>query len=695
MSRGSGEPDSRRWLALALLGTAFFMVILDGTIVYVALPSIDEALGFSAGGLQWVMSAYLLTFGGLLLLGGRSADLLGRRRMFMVGVALFAASSLLCGLAWSDQVLVAARVLQGAAAAILAPTALSLLMTVFDEGPERNKALGIWGGIGGVGATSGLLIGGPVTEGLGWEWVFFINVPVGLGVLALCPALLPESRAPVRRRVYDVAGAVTITAALVLLVYAVSEAPDVGWTGAQTIASIAAAVALIAAFVRIEARSVAPLVPLRIFRSRALVGGNLVLLTAGAALDGMLIIVTLYAQEVLGYSTVQFGLGVAVLTVMSVVGAVSGQALVTRVGLRPVALTGMILVGTACLVLTQVSVDGSYFGDIFLGLLLFGAGLGATFVASQIAGLSGIAEQESGLAAGLVDSSFNIGSALGIAVLSTVAVARTDDVLAGADQPVDPALAMTEGFQTAFLVALGIAVLGALLAALLFRRQEKTEDATIEARRVPPCPPARASGVPILAAEPKDVRDRRKDDTMSLTFPGESAEYRAARDRLLEQEIELRRAMEAVAAARRELPPGGAVPEDYVFEGAGADGAPTEVRLSELFAPGKDSLVIYNFMFPRTYGGDRPGPSSGQTALLPLEEGPCPSCVALLDQLDGAAEHATQWINFAVVAKTPLPRLLTWADERGWRHLRLLSSAATPTTATTSARRRTERRCRC
>jgi MFS family permease len=272
----------------------------------------------------------------------------------------------------------------------MAPTALSLLMTVFDEGPERNKALGIWGGIGGVGATSGLLIGGPVTEGLGWEWVFFINVPVGLGVLALCPALLPESRAPVRRRVYDVAGAVTITSALVLVVYAVSEAPDVGWTGVQTIGSIAASIALIAAFLRIEARSVAPLVPLRIFRSRTLVGGNVVLLTAGAALDGMLIIVTLYAQEVLGYSTVQFGLGVAVLTVMSVVGAVSGQALVTRIGLKPVALAGMILVGTACLVLTRVSLDGSYFGDLFLGLLLFGAGLGATFVASQIAGLSGV-----------------------------------------------------------------------------------------------------------------------------------------------------------------------------------------------------------------------------------------------------------------------------------------------------------------
>jgi EmrB/QacA subfamily drug resistance transporter len=499
MSQGSGGADSRRWLALALLGTAFFMVVLDSTIVYVALPSIDEALGFSARGLQWVMSAYLLTFGGLLLLGGRSADLLGRRRMFMVGVALFAGASLICGLAWADQVLVAARVVQGTAAAIMAPTALSLLTTVFDEGRERNKALGIWGGIGGVGATSGLLIGGPVTEGLGWEWVFFINIPVALGVLALCPALLPESKAPVGKRVYDVAGAVTITAALVLLVYAVSEAPNVGWTGAQTIWSVVGAAVLLAAFLRVEARSEAPLVPLRIFRSRTLVGGNLVLLTAGATLDGMLIIVTLYAQEVLGYSTVEFGLGVGVMTVMSVVGAVGGQALVTRIGVRPVAVAGTTLVATACLVLTQISVDGSYFGDIFLGLLLFGAGLGATFVASQIAGLSGVAESESGLAAGLVDSSFSIGSALGIAVLSSVAVARTEDVLSGTGHPAGAAFAMTEGYRTAFLAAFAIATFGALLALALFRREKESEDRAIDAvRKVTPCPPTPVSPIPAL-----------------------------------------------------------------------------------------------------------------------------------------------------------------------------------------------------
>jgi MFS family permease len=422
--------------------------------------------------------------------------------MFMVGVALFAGSSLVCGLARSDEILIAARIVQGTAAAIMAPTALSLLMSVFPEGPERNRALGIWGGIGGVGATSGLLIGGPVTAGLGWEWVFFINVPVALGILSLCRTLLPESRERPARRVFDIAGAITVTAALVLLVYAVSEAPDAGWTDAQTIGLVACAATLIALFVFIESRSSAPLVPLRIFRSRTLVGGNLVLLTAGATVDGMLIIVTLYAQDVLGYSTVEFGLMVAVMTVMSVVGAVGGQALVTRLGPRPVAVGAMILLGVACLLLTQVSADGSFISDIFLGLFVFGAGLGAAFVASQIAGLAGVAEQESGLAAGLVDSSFNIGSALGIAILSTVAVARSDEILTSANQPVDPAVATTEGFQSAFLVAVGIASLGAVFALSLFGRKERAEQevAIVAARPAPPCP-GRATAIPAIQME--------------------------------------------------------------------------------------------------------------------------------------------------------------------------------------------------
>jgi EmrB/QacA subfamily drug resistance transporter len=457
--------DPRRWWALALLGTAFFMVILDGTIVFVALPTIQDALGLSTSALQWVMSAYLLCFGGLLLLGGRTGDLLGRRRVFMLGVALFAASSLVCGFASSETTLIAARAVQGVSAAVMAPTALALLMTVFPEGPERNKALGIWGGIGGIGATAGLLIGGPVTEFLGWEWIFFINAPVGLTLLALTPRLLRESVDPDCVRRFDVAGAVTVTGALLLLVYAIAEAPDAGWVSVQTVGLFAVAAVLLLAFVRVEMRSPNPLVPLRIFRSRSLVGGNLVLLSAGMCIDGMLLIITLYAQEVLRYSTIQFGLMTAVMTVMSVVGAYTAQAVVTKVGPRAVGAIGMALIASACVVLTQISVGGSYLNDIFLGMLVFGAGLGSAFVAAQIAALAGVREEESGLAAGLVDSSFNMGGALGLAILSTVAITAAGDGLGVSAQSDGNAV---EGFQTAFVVAAGFAVVGALVAMSLF-----------------------------------------------------------------------------------------------------------------------------------------------------------------------------------------------------------------------------------
>ncbi|HKE69647.1 MAG TPA: MFS transporter, partial [Nocardioidaceae bacterium] len=399
----------RRWWALALLCLAFFMVILDAQIVILGLPSIEADLGMSADSGQWVMSAYLLSFGGLLLLGGRSADLLGRRRMFMVGTGLFLVSSLACGLAWSGDVLIAARVVQGMSAAIMAPTALSILMTIFEEGPERNKALGIWSAIGGVGATAALLIGGPLTDGPGWEWIFYINVPVALVLLTLGPRLLPESRAEGTERTYDLAGAATVTAALVLLVLAIVEAPDAGWASMQTIGLLLVSTVLVAVFVRIERRSPAPLAPLRIFRSAALVGGNLTLLALGMVAWGMGLTVSLYAQTVLGYSAVKFGLGTVVMTLGAVIGATAGQTLVTRVGPRAIAIGGFVLTGSGCLLLTQISADGDYWSDIFLGLLVFGPGLGATFVAASVATLTGVAEGDAGLASGLNNAAFQIG----------------------------------------------------------------------------------------------------------------------------------------------------------------------------------------------------------------------------------------------------------------------------------------------
>jgi EmrB/QacA subfamily drug resistance transporter len=453
------QPDPRRWKALALLCTAFFMVILDSAIVIVALPSIEADLGFTTGDLQWVLSAYLLSFGGLLLLGGRAADLLGRRRVFIAGTALFALASLWCGLAWSTAALIAARVVQGMAAAVMTPTALSIVMTTFEEGAERNKALGVWAAIGGIGATAAWLVGGPITDGLGWEWIFFINVPVALGVAALSPALLRESRDRDRVRQFDVTGAVTITAALVALVYAVVEAPEAGWASGQTLGLFGLAAALTGLFAVIEGRSAAPLAPLSVFRSRALVGGNLVLFVLGMLAFGMPFILTQYAQEVLDYSPVQFGLGSVVMPVMAAIGSATGQAIATKGGIRPVVVVSMVLTGLGCLLLTQVSVGGSYLGDIFLGLLVFGPGLGAGYVAGSIASLAGVGEADAGLASGLNNTSFQIGGAVGVAILSTVAISHADGA--------QPLVALTNGFQSAFMTAIAFAALGLLVAILL------------------------------------------------------------------------------------------------------------------------------------------------------------------------------------------------------------------------------------
>jgi EmrB/QacA subfamily drug resistance transporter len=472
-------PDPRRWWALALLCGAFFMVILDAAIVTVALPSIQEDLSFSAQGLQWVVSAYALTFAGLLLLGGRAADLLGRRRVFMVGLALFTLASLLCGLAWSDEALIGARAFQGIGAAIMTPTALSIITTLFAEGAERNKALGIWGALGGFGATTAWLIGGPLVDGLGWEWIFFINIPVGLLAIALSPVLLPESRAATARRSYDPAGALTITGALVLLVYAVVEAPDAGWSSTQTLLLFAGSAALLGAFALIESRHPAPLVPLRILRSRTIVGANAVMLLFGTVAFGMPFILTLYAQQVLGYSAVKFGLTSVVFPAMAAVGSIVGQAVVLRVGFRPVAAVGMALMGAGSLLLTQVSVSGSYFGDIFLGLLLFGPGIGLAFVTATVAALAGVAEHESGLASGLSNTAFQMGAAIGTAIVATVAVSQTDDYLA-ANADANPLVALTEGFQSAFLATAVLAGLGAAVALLVLGRPRAVAQEPIE-----------------------------------------------------------------------------------------------------------------------------------------------------------------------------------------------------------------------
>ncbi|KQR10554.1 MFS transporter [Cellulomonas sp. Leaf334] len=398
---------------LAVLGTAFFVVVLDSTIVYVALPSIADDLAFASGDVQWVLSAYLVTFGGLLLFGGRVADLLGRRRVFLVGIAIFTAASLVCGSASAPAVLVGARVLQGVGAAIMAPTALSLVLTTFEPGPERNRALGIWGGIGGVGGTAGLLLGGPITQLWGWQWIFLVNLPVGVVLLVASRRLLPkDTERPAGPRSFDLTGAATVTASLVLLVLAITEA---SWP------ALVAAALLMAVFVVVERRTVAPLVPWRVVRSRRLVAGNVLLLVAGMCVDGVLLVLALGAHAS-GTSPVQFGLTTAAMTVASVAGSFAGQAVVTRAGVRTVAVAGTALLAVGSVALTALPLG--------VGLVVFGAGLGAAFVSAQIAAVSGVADDDAGLAAGIADTSFAIGGALGVAVLSTVGDTRTALVVA-------------------------------------------------------------------------------------------------------------------------------------------------------------------------------------------------------------------------------------------------------------------------
>ncbi|TDV41063.1 MFS transporter [Actinophytocola oryzae] len=470
---GHTRPDPRRWAALVVLCTATFIIILDGSIVFVAVPSMSMDLALTPSAVQWVVSSYLLSFGGLLLLGGRIADLLGRRRMFMLGSGLLAVSALLCGLAWSVEILIAARVLQGFSAAIMTPTALSILVNMFAEGRERNKALGVWSSAGGVGGTVGALLGGPLTSGPGWSWIFYVNIPFAVLMVVLSPLLLKESFDRTRARTFDVAGALTSTAALVLLVFAIVDAPTAGWGSGQTIGLFVAVLVLLVAFVAVERRSASPLLPLHYFRGRGFVGGNLVIVAVGMVVHGgMGFIMTQYAQIYLGYSPVQYGLMFAVMTVLTIVGsALAGGPLVLRFGPRPVAVAGLLLIGASALSLSAISVPGSFVDDMLLGMLLFGPGLGLAFVAGSVAGLAGVPARDSGVASGVNNASFHIGGALGIAIMSTVA-------LTAASGP-NPAAATVAGFGVAFVVAIGFAVLGILAALVLLRRPSHTATTTV------------------------------------------------------------------------------------------------------------------------------------------------------------------------------------------------------------------------
>ena len=452
--------------ALLLLAMTQFVLVIDASIVNVAMPSIGRALKFSQADLSWVVNAYTLTFGGCLLLGGRLADLLGRRRMFTIGLILFSGASLAGGLAQSEAWLIAARAVQGLGGAIVSPAALSIIITTFSEGPERNRALGVWGAVAGAGGAAGVLLGGILTTGLSWRWVLFVNVPIGLASASLAPRLLPESRAQTDTRSFDLPGAVTVTAGLALLVYALVDAVNVGWGSTTTLVRLAGTVVLIGTFLVLESRRRSPLMPFSIFRLPTLRGSNTVALLIGMSLFSMFFFISLYMQQVLHYSALKAGLSYLPLAVGIIVAAGAASAAVTRLGFKPVLITGLLLIAGALLWFSRVPAYGGSFMSNLLGPSLLAAfGLGLSFVPVTIGAMIGTRPHEAGLASGLVNTAQQVGGALGLALLSTVANSRTHELLTSGHHTVTSAL--TQGFQRAFMVGAGFALLGALLAALL------------------------------------------------------------------------------------------------------------------------------------------------------------------------------------------------------------------------------------
>ncbi|MFZ0088421.1 MAG: MFS transporter [Solirubrobacteraceae bacterium] len=461
-------------LALLLLAMTQFVVVIDAAIVNVALPSIGTHLHFARDDLTWVVNAYTLTFGGFLLLGGRLADLLGRRRMFMIGLVVFSVASFAGGVAQSETWLIAARALQGLGAAIVSPAALSIITTTFAEGPERNRALGIWGGVAGAGGAAGVLLGGILTSWLSWRWVLFVNVPIGLLAAALAPRTLVESRIEDGTTSFDIPGAITVTGGLALLVYAVVDAVNVGWGATATILRLAGATVLLLAFVVIESRAREPLMPFSIFRLRTLRGADIVGLLIGMSLFSMFFFISLYLQDVMHYSPIKTGISYLPLAGGIIVSAGLASQLVTRVGFKPPLIAGLLLIAGALVWFSRVpGIGGSYVSDILGPSLLAAVGLGLSFVSVTIAAVTGTRPDEAGLASGLINAAQQIGGALGLAILATIANSRTQSLF---HQGVhNTGVALTKGFERAFLVGAGFALAGALLAAVLIASRDSRE----------------------------------------------------------------------------------------------------------------------------------------------------------------------------------------------------------------------------
>ena len=481
------QSETNRWLVLVLVCLAQFMVVLDATITNVALPSIQEDLDFSQGSLQWVINSYTLVFGGFLLLGGRAGDLFGRKRIILAGVVIFTVASLANGLSQSGEMLIACRALQGLGAALVSPAALSIITTTFAEGEDRAKALGVWSAIAAGGAAFGLLLGGILTDLLSWEWIFFVNVPIGIAAFLLSLRYVPESVAPERPDTVDLPGAISVTAGLMVLVFALVKAQDYGWGSARTLGLGAVAVALLAAFVFIESRSKAPLIRLGIFRSRNISGANTVMLFVIGGMYAFFFLVSLYVQQVLGYSPLEAGLAFLPFTLGIIVGAGVSQPIARRIPVHFIALIGIGLAVLGLVILRGAGVDGTYLGNLLPGIIPMSIGMGMTFLPLTLVATTGVSASDAGLASGLFNTSQQVGGALGLAVLSTIAATHTTSVLeglSGAPTQQQRAEAVVEGFQVAYLGGIGLLVLGAIVLVAVLRTRDMAAVAAAEGQPV-------------------------------------------------------------------------------------------------------------------------------------------------------------------------------------------------------------------
>ena len=460
--------EVNRWIALGLLCSAQFMVVVDSAVVNIAIPSIQRDLHFSQSTIQWVFNAYLIAYGGLLLLGGRTADLVGRRRMFMAGAGVMSIASLFAGLSTTQGELIAARAIQGTGAALITPAALSIILRLFTETPERNKALGIWGALAGLGAATGVLLGGVITSGPGWQWIFFINVPVAAGVAAFSPRLLPESRTASDG--FDVAGGVTITVGIVVAVYAIVKAPDNGWGSATTLGLLAVGIALVAAFVAIELRTRAPLLRMGIFRTATVGGANAVVFLVTGAFFATLFLLTLYMQQVLGYSAIKTGVVYLPLASGVIVASVMASRVVTTCGVKFMLLVSVPAIGVGLFILSHASVHSTFTGLLLPAFLITAFGIGVAMVALSIAAFAGVAEADFGVASGLYNTSSQVGGAVGVAVLATVAYSKIRGAVPG-HGPQSAASLLGSAYADAFGAGIALAALAFVAVVVGIRQQ--------------------------------------------------------------------------------------------------------------------------------------------------------------------------------------------------------------------------------